>query len=238
MPDSAHRLGAELHRLFDDMRPLVEELAPPSHTAAAPEPEPAVSATLTLPRPWSLGAAMEQLATAPAPAPSRASATPAPHRVFHTYAERRRWPVIAAAVVALLALLVFGLATAKWIHVATAPAGSAPKAKPVAALLVPVIGPAAAGTPAPAPAARFPDGTTTVYVSVRMAHAVTSPVLTFSVALQADSTAPHTHVVARTFVLAAGSAAVVPIAAPSGDFDPGTYTVTAAMNGAAIGTTK
>jgi len=238
MPDSAHRLDAELHRVFDDMRPLVDELAPSAPTEAPPAPEPSMGAPSTLPRPWSFDAAMQPLPEAPSP-PRRATPAPAPHREFHTYPERRHWPVLAAAAVALVALVVFGLATAKWIHLATAPAGPSPKpAKPVAALLVPVTGPAAAGTPASAPTTRFPDGTTTVYVAVRMAHAVPSPVLTFSVALQADSTAPRTHFVARTFVLAAGSAAVVPIAAPSGDFDPGTYTVTAAMNGAAVGTTN
>ena len=235
MPDSAHRLDAELHRVFDDMRPLVDELAPSAPTEAPPAPEPSMGAPSTLPRPWSFDAAMQPLPEAPSP-PRRATPAPAPHREFHTYPERRHWPLLAAAAVALVALVVFGLGRPglrrNGFGSAVASRAASRRVSSRADLRKYRL------EAASAPNTRFPDGTTTVYVAVRMAHAVPSPVLTFSVALQADSTAPRTHFVARTFVLAAGSAAVVPIAAPSGDFDPGTYTVTAAMNGAAVGTTN
>jgi len=237
MPDSFQRLSAQLHMVLDDVRPIAQELAPPASVEAAPDPLPPLADTVILARPWSLAAAMETLP--PAPAVRRAPVVPAPEAFVRTYSEPRRWPVIAAVAVALVALAVFGIATARWVHLGTTPGAQATKpAKPAAALLVPVTGPATNGTPAAAPTTHFPGGTRTVYVSVRVAQGGASPVLTFWVALQTDGATPDTHVVARTFVLAAGSAAVVPIAAPAGYFAPGTYTVTAAMDGAAVGSTN
>ena len=134
----------------------------------------------------------------------------------------------------------FGFAASRWIHLGVAPAvPAANTAKPkTAALLVPLAGPAAVGMPAVIATTHFPGGTTAVYVSVQLVRTAPSPVLTFSVALQTARTTLWTQLPARTFVLDAGSAAVVPIAAPAGAFGPRTYRVTAAMSGSPVGSTS
>lgn len=230
MPHSVAKLDEELARALADVRPLAEQLVP------AGEGHPAMPASLVAPRAWSLGAAKAPIPAAPRPTVRTAAAhAESPIRV--TRPPRRRWPLLAAAGLALLAMAVLAVVVVRWAH-STGATPLASNARPATALLTPVASPPAEDPAAEAPTGRYPGGTTTVYIAIRMDRPAGSPVLTFTVALQGDGAATATPLASRTFVVDASTPSVVPLSASSGVFAPGTYWITAEMNGTAVGSTS